>query len=58
MLWKEVEGSIWSIHYQKSTLRYVNTITNNLLWLQRNNQHLVGGRTSGGMAMVDNDGGG
>jgi hypothetical protein len=32
MLWKEVGGSIWSIHRQKSTLRYVNTITNNLLW--------------------------
>jgi hypothetical protein len=32
MLWKEVGGLIWSIHCQKSTLRYVNTITNNLLW--------------------------
>jgi hypothetical protein len=32
MLWKEVGGSIWSIHCHKSTLRYVNTITNNLLW--------------------------
>jgi hypothetical protein len=28
MLWKEVGGSIPSIHCQKSTLRYVNTITN------------------------------
>ncbi len=25
-------GSIWSIHHQKTILRYVNTITNNLLW--------------------------
>ncbi len=25
-------GSIWSIHCQKYTLTYVNTITNNLLW--------------------------
>jgi hypothetical protein len=32
MLWKEVGGSIWSIHCQKSTLRYINTITNNLVW--------------------------
>ncbi len=32
MLWKGVGGSIWSIHCQKSTLRYVNTITNILLW--------------------------
>jgi hypothetical protein len=32
MLWEEVEGSIQSIHCQKSTLRYVNITTNNLLW--------------------------
>ncbi len=32
MLWKEVGGSIWSIHCQKSTQIYVSTITNNLLW--------------------------
>jgi hypothetical protein len=35
MLWKEVGGSIWSIHCQKSTLRYINTITYNLLWWSR-----------------------
>ncbi len=29
---REVGGSFWSIHCQKLTLRYVNTITNNLLW--------------------------
>ncbi len=29
---EKVGGSIWSIHCQKSTLRYINTITNNLLW--------------------------
>jgi hypothetical protein len=32
MLWEEVGGSIQSIHHQKSSLRYVNTTTNNLLW--------------------------
>jgi hypothetical protein len=26
-LWEKVGGSIWSIHCQKSTLRYVKTIT-------------------------------
>jgi hypothetical protein len=35
MLWKEVGGSIWSIHHHKFTLRYINTITNNLLWWSR-----------------------
>ncbi len=35
-LWKEVGGSIRSIHCQKSTLRYVNTTTNNLLWADPN----------------------
>ncbi len=29
---RKLGGSIWSIHRQMSTLRYVNTITNNLLW--------------------------
>jgi hypothetical protein len=28
-------GSIWSIQRQKSTLRYVNITTNNLLWWSR-----------------------
>jgi hypothetical protein len=32
MLWEEIGGSIWSIHCQKSTLRYLNITTNNLLW--------------------------
>jgi hypothetical protein len=27
--------SIWSIYHQKSTLRYINTITKNLLWWSR-----------------------
>jgi hypothetical protein len=35
MLLKEVVGSIWLIYCQKSTLRYINTITNILLWWSR-----------------------
>jgi hypothetical protein len=35
MLWQEVGGSIWSIHCQKSTLRYVNTATNTCCGLFR-----------------------
>jgi hypothetical protein len=67
MLWKEVGGSIQSIHCQKSTLRYINTITNNLLWWSRAtynatiNNLLEGGRVEvrrWRTTMVANDDGG
>ncbi len=67
MLWKEVGGSIQSIHCQKFTLRYVNTIINNLLWWSHMTYNatinilLEGGRVEirrrRTMRMVNGDGG-
>ncbi len=68
MQWKEVGGSIRSIHCQKSILRYINTITNNLLWWSRmtynatTNILLEGGqvevRRRQTTTVADDDGGG